>query len=81
MIWTTKDKEPTYKIRFKIFRPEWEWRERGPHSCNVCISPEVQINDWLKSNPNIEVISWQTCPVGTTNELYITIQYRDFEED
>jgi hypothetical protein len=65
------------KIKFITFRPVWEYRGRG----NVCISPEVQINDWLKENPDIEIISWQATPVGDHNELYITIQYRVFEEN
>ena len=65
------------KIKFRTFRPEWEWQERGPRSCNVCISPEVQINDWLAENPNVEIISWQVTPVGDHNELYITIQYKE----
>ena len=64
-------------IKFKTFRPTWEWQSRGPHSCNVCISPEVQINDWLVANPDIEIIHWQACSVGDHNELYITIQYKE----
>ena len=40
------------KIKFITFRPLWEYRG----NCNVCISPEVQINDWLKENPDIEII-------------------------
>ena len=63
--------------KFRTFRPEWEWQERGSQSCNVCTPPAMQINDWLKSNPKIEVISWQACPVGDHNELYITIQYKE----
>ena len=64
--------------KFITFRPTWEWQERGPMSCNVCISPEVQINDWLVENPNVEIISWQATPVGDDHhELYITIQYRE----
>ena len=62
-------------IKFITFRPEWEYDDRG-HG-NVCISPTVQINTWLAVNPNIEIISWQTTPVGDHNELYITIQYRE----
>lgn len=65
------------KIKFITFRPIWEYRG----NCNVCISPEVQINDWLKENTDIEIIYWQACPVGDHNELYITIQYREFVEE
>ena len=68
-------------IKFRTFRPEWEWQNRGPRSCNVCISPEVQINDWLKENPDIEIIHWQACPVGDHNELYITIQYKEKDDE
>ena len=66
--------------KFRTFKPDWTWEERGPHSCNVCTPPALQINDWLKENPNIEVISWQATAVGDHNELYITIQYREVEE-
>jgi hypothetical protein len=75
MTQTTKDKEPTYKIKFITFRPEWEYSEYG--RSNTCRTPAVQINDWLKENPDIEIISWQATSVGTTNELYITIQYKE----
>ena len=61
------------KIRFITFRPIREYRD----NCNVCISPEVQINDWLKENPDIEIIHWQTTSVGEHRELYITIQYKE----
>lgn len=64
------------KIKFRTFRPVWEYRG----NCNVCINPEVQINDWLKENPDIEIIHWQACSVGDHDELYITIQYREPED-
>lgn len=63
--------------KFITFRPEWEWEERGSCSCNVCTPPAIQINDWLKENPDIEIISWQATPIGDPNELYITIQYKE----
>ena len=63
------------KTKFIIFRPEWEWDERG--YSNSCKSPTIQINEWLEANPNIEIISWQATPVGDHNELYITIQYKE----
>lgn len=65
-------------IKFITFRPEWEYDDRGRG--NVCRTPAVQINDWLAENLGIEIIHWQATPVGTTNELYITIQYRELEE-
>ena len=61
------------KTKFITFRPIWEYQGRG----NVCTSPEVQLNDWLKENPDIEIIHWQATPVGDHNELYITIQYKE----
>lgn len=64
------------KIKFITFRPIWEHRD----NCKICTSPEVQINDWLKENPDIKIIHWQSCPVGEYNELYITIQYREPED-
>ena len=38
------------------------------------------LNEWLEENPDVEIISWQTTPVGAENELYITIQYREWED-
>lgn len=64
-----------FATKFITFRPNWEYDEYGRG--NICISATVQLNDWLKENPDIEVIDWQTCPVGITNELYITIQYKE----
>jgi hypothetical protein len=61
--------------KFRTFKPEWEWDNK--HSCNCCTPPAIQINDWLKENPTIEVINWQATPVGDHNELYITIQYKE----
>ncbi len=66
------------KIKFETFRPTWEYDERGYD--NVCRSATLQLNEWLAKNPNIEIISWQTTPAGDHNELYITIQYREFED-
>ena len=63
--------------KFITFRPIWEYQTLSGHTCHVCISPEAQINGWLKENPTIEIISWQATPIGTTNELYITIQYKE----
>ena len=67
------------KIKFITFRPEWDYDHI--HHCSTCRSTTLQVNDWLAENPNVEIISWQACPVGDHNELYITIQYREFEED
>ena len=37
------------------------------------------INKWLEENPNVEIISWQTTPVGDHIEWYITIHYRELK--
>ena len=66
------------KIKFKTFNP---YEESDYYRGKCWVSATTSLNDWLEKNPNVEIISWQTTPVGTTNELYITIQYRDFEED
>jgi hypothetical protein len=65
------------KIKFKIFKPGTAVSNKfyGPQKH----SADYFINRWLEENPNVEIISWQTTPVGTTNELYITIQYREVE--
>ena len=64
------------KIKFKTFNP---YRTH----CDPIRSYTAAeaLNKWLEENPNVEVLSWQACPVGTTNELYITIQYREREEE
>jgi hypothetical protein len=67
------------KIKFKTFNPYTE------HDCyhviKYTVSATSALNKWLKENPNVEIISWQTTPVGTANELYITIQYRELENE
>ena len=64
-------------IKFKTFRPYWEYDGRG-HG-KVCIDVTLQLNEWLEENPNVEVLSWQATPAGDHNELYITIQYKELE--
>ncbi len=64
------------KIKFKTFHPERETCTHGTFT----ISAAGVLNKWLCKNPKVEVISWQATPVGTTNEIYITIQYREWEE-
>lgn len=63
------------KIKFKTFHPycyaELDKRYRDAAE---------YLNAWLKENPKVEVISWQATPVGSTNEIYITIQYRELED-
>lgn len=66
------------KIKFKTFAPYWEYENNYR---NVCRSAATQVNDWLEENPKVEIISWQTTAVGDHHELYITIQYKEPEED
>ena len=61
-------------IKFKTFSPYWEKVDRN-HS--VYHTAAQVLNEWLEENPNVEIISWQACPVGDHNELYITIQYKE----
>ena len=63
--------------KFKTFRP-YETQDYYKGRC--LHSAAEAINDWLKENPKVDIISWETTPVGTTNELYITIMYREWEE-
>lgn len=62
------------KIKFKTFNP---YKESDYYQGNYTVYAATALNDWPKKNPNVEIISWQTTPVGTTNELYITIQYKE----
>lgn len=45
-------------------------------ACNVTTT---RLNKWLEENPNVEVISWQTTPVGDHIEWYITIHYMELK--
>jgi hypothetical protein len=64
-------------IKFRTFNPYTEYDQQ--HG-NYTISATTALNSWLAENPKVEVIDWQTTPVGTANELYITIQYRERED-
>ena len=66
------------KIKFKTF---WPYEETDYYRGRRLVSATTSLNNWLEKNPNVEIISWQTTPVGTTNELYITIQYREWEKE
>jgi hypothetical protein len=61
-------------IKFKTFNP---FTAQDYYHGKYNVSATTSLNNWLKENPNIEIINWQTCAVGTTRELYITIQYRE----
>jgi hypothetical protein len=62
------------KIKFKTFNP---YQEHDYYQGKYTVSATSALNKWLEENPNVEIISWQTTAVGTTNELYITIQYTE----
>ena len=70
-----KNEKPEYQ--FKTFNP---YQESDYYHGNYTISATAALNNWLAENPMVEIISWQTTPVGKENELYITIQYREREE-
>jgi hypothetical protein len=65
-------------IKFKTFNP---YTEHDYYHGKYTVSATSALNKWLEENPNVEVISWQTTPVGDHNELYITIQYREREKE
>lgn len=65
------------KIKFKTFHPEASTCAHGAFT----VTAAGMLNKWLAENPNVEIISWQATPVGTANELYITVQYRELEEE
>lgn len=65
-------------IKFKTFHPYKELVDAYNHEYHTVSATEA-LNSWLKENPNVEVLDWQTTAVGTTNALYITIQYKTRE--
>lgn len=65
------------KIKFKTFRP-YRYTDRVQGGCTR--NAADHLNEWLEENPNVEVLSWQATPVGSTDELYITIQYKERED-
>ena len=61
--------------KFKIFKPGITAFAGG----RITVGADENLNTWLEEHPGVEVISWQTTPVGTTNECYITIQYKEVD--
>ena len=59
--------------KFKTFRPGFTTFCGG----KVPVSAAENLTEWLEKHPEIEIISWQTTPIGQTNELYITIQCKE----
>ena len=62
--------------KFKTFRPGIATFAGG----RINVSAADNLNKWLEEHPEVEILSWQTTPIGQTNELYITIQYKEKEE-
>ena len=59
-------------VKFKTFTPY------RAHSDPIrSYTATESLNKWLEENPNVEIINWQASPAGTTNELYITVQYKE----
>ena len=65
-------------IKFMTFSPSIEYREHGMfNSQRIVLSAAYKLNEWIAENPDVEIISWQTTAVGSEQELYITIQYKE----
>jgi hypothetical protein len=65
-------------IKFRTFNSYTEYdRQHGDY----IVSATTAANNWLKENPKVDIISWQTTVVGTYRELQITILYREWVED
>ena len=58
-------------IKFKTFESYKSTIERSK-SCSAA----EYLNEWLEENPNVEIISWDTCVVEP-HGVYITIQYKE----
>lgn len=64
------------KTKFVQFTSDYEYR-----SGSKCwFSASIRFNNWLKENPNVEVLSWQACPIGKENQLTIVAEYRELED-
>ena len=59
--------------KFKTFRPGITTFAGG----RIAVSATENLNEWLEEHPEVEIINWQTTPIGSTNEFYITIQYKE----
>jgi hypothetical protein len=67
-------------MKFKIFSPHhvsvYDYERLGKRSHDAATS----LNNWLAENPNVEILSWQTA-TGKDDELYITIQYKEKDDE
>lgn len=57
--------------KFKTFESFENTIERSK-SCSAA----EYLNEWLEENPNVEIISWDTCAVEP-HGVCITIQYKE----
>lgn len=73
---TMKPEKPKYL--FKTFSP---YNQSDYYRGSYLVSAASALNRWLTENPGVEIIDWKVCAVGTSQELYITIQYKEPEED
>ena len=61
--------------KFITFSPSRNYDDHGHWT--VCRSATIQLNEWLEEHPEVEIIHWQATPVGSYNEIYITVQYKE----
>ena len=61
-------------IKFITFKPYTEYDGNGRR---IVYSATVQINEWLKENPDVEIISWQAVSVGGASDICIVVQYKE----
>lgn len=65
-------------IKFRTFKPYTEYDGNGRR---IVYSATIQVNEWMRENPDVVIISWQATPILTENDLYITIQYEEESAD
>ncbi len=61
--------------KFITFRTEWEYDDR--RRVNTSRDATLQLNEWLKENPKVEIINWRPFHVGTGTDYNITVQYKE----
>lgn len=65
-------------IKFITFTPYTEYDGNGRR---LVYSAAFQINEWIRENPDVVIISWQATPILAENSLSITIQYEEESTD
>jgi len=61
------------KTGFKHFVSDYYYVKDTKH----WISADNLVNNWLKENPTLEVVSWQAVNTGKDNQLCIVIEYKE----